>query len=163
MKDTPAQEEQIDFVKTYFLPYLNVVKFCSDGSSKGCFYNGTYKKLNGDDWGTKNNSRPKVLLADGTAIQFAFIENCLKVNERCLSIDIDTNGYKKPNTVGLDYIPFSFYPQTGEFLPQGVYDRKYNEETKTYTRLSEQQVRQNWEEAAQANTAAHGLFRTALK
>lgn len=137
-KETYSSKEMDEFVKTYFLPYLNVVKFCpSDNSVAGCFPDITYKFLNGKNWINIATSKvPKALLSDGTAIQFGFINSCFKDKNRCMSFRIDTNGVKKPNKEGVDTFLFNLYPQTSEFLPHGIYfDKSYDEQTGNFERI----------------------------
>jgi len=113
-------EEQDEFVKKYFMPYLNVAKFCSASDKPAkCLPGATYKYLTGANWNITNGQHPSVLLADGSAIIFYFREDCLNKNERCLTFEVDTNGAAKPNVIGRDAFGFSFYP-TGEFAPCGT-------------------------------------------
>lgn len=144
-KESYSQEERINFVKTYFLPYLKVLKFCQDSSSTGCFGKGMYKRLNGTDWQEIDKSPyPQVLLTDGTSINFYILGGCLAQKNRCLCFNIDSNGPRKPNTIGLDVYSACFYPQVNEFQPFGVYvDKSYDETTKSFRRYTSEEVYQS--------------------
>jgi len=131
-KDNFTYEERDEFVKKYFTPHLNVAKFCpNDKSVKGCLPDTIYKYLDGSQ--AKNYAttyrRPQILLADGMSLEFFPLPNCLTNKDRCLGFHIDINGHKKPNTIGLDYFAFNFYPQTGEVLPFGINTTTFNEES----------------------------------
>jgi len=134
---------EIKITEKYFLPYLNVMKFCPNDKSEGCFPDVTYKALNGADWANLNKrDNPKALLADGSSIAFNYVNNCFTSGNRCLILQIDTNGARKPNVVGYDLHEINFYPQTGEILPAGVYkNNSYNEDTKSFYRYSEEESR----------------------
>jgi len=138
--------EMDDFVKKYLIPYLNVVKFCpTDKSVRGCFVDRDVKRPDGSLWSNPNTtSRPQVVLADGTAIQFYLRNNCLGKKGWCLSFDIDINGVKNPNALGKDFFYFAVYPQTNEFLPQGINkDASYNEEAGSFLKLSRAEMIEN--------------------
>jgi len=140
-------EGQDAFVKKYFLPYLNTVKFCpADNSSGGCFPNVTYKFLNGKNSSSNYETidRTSVLLADGMSYTFFFPNptTCMNIKSRCVSIAIDTNGFKKPNTIGYDFVSFEIFPATGEFLPRGINVNKFNAETNDYDKLTWEQLLQ---------------------
>jgi len=145
-KESYTIEEQDEFVKTYFLPYLNVIKFCpSDNSVTGCFAQGTYKRLNGANWSDFDTTPyPKVLLSDGISIQFLLESDCFEREGRCLSWDVDVNGGKKPNMLGADSFAFNFFPQTGEVAPNGLIRAgSYDEETKTFEKIPLNQIHAN--------------------
>jgi len=134
-KDSWTSQEMADFTHKYFLPHLNVVKYCQARVGVyGCFSDVTYKFLDGTDWAKLNaGSVPSVVLGDGSLIQFGFISNCIQDNGRCLSLRVDINGHKKPNIYGLDAHLFNFFPQTGKFLPggsnmDGSYDKEHIDE-----------------------------------
>jgi len=148
-KNPYSNEEKDEFVKNYFVPYLNAVRFCSASNpNSGCFDDVTYKALNGSastNFARRVNS--KLLLADGAAVDFFLFPSCFENGDKCLSLYIDTNGARKPNTIGLDLFIFSYYPQVGEFFPAGVYkDNSYNEETKSFTKISRDEVYKNCNE-----------------
>lgn len=138
--DSYSAQEMDDFVKKYFLPYLNVVKFCSASAPEGCFAeklknpNGAYEP------NPSTRNLPKVLLADGTSVQFLIMS--LKAKNRTIAIEVDVNGFRKPNIVGRDVFAFNIYPFTNEILPHGVYDKSvpYDETTKSYKRHTQQEI-----------------------
>jgi len=131
-----SSEFMVPFTEKYFLPNLNVMKFCPTSQDLGCFPDITYKGLNGDNWANVNRrNTPKVLLTDGTSIAFNYFTNCYTSNARCMAIQIDTNGAKKPNVVGYDIHEWSFYPQSGEMQPSGIYkNNSYNNESNSWQR-----------------------------
>jgi len=136
-----SQDEMDGFVKKYFLPHLNVVKFCpSDKSTDGCFADVMHTYVTGLPQGLNFNTMeyPQVSLADGVSMDFHFYENCFTNKGRCMSIHFDVNGHKKPAIVGRDLFNVNFYPQTGEILAYGMSNSNnvYNEETKTITKNS---------------------------
>jgi len=138
-KATWTIKEKDDFIKKYLLPQLNVVKFCSaEKSETGCFIQDSYKRITGGNWTPLDKvAYPRAVLADGSAIQFGIDATC-NPKTRCLSLRVDVNGAKKPNLLGADAHVFAFYPQTGEFLPTGVYkDNSYDETTKAFERYEE--------------------------
>jgi len=120
-----TDEQKVAFIEKYFLPYLNVAKFCAQDGHE-CFSE-KYKLKNGNNW---NPSSTAVVLADGTMINIYFNpNNCIDNKSNCVNFNPDINGVKKPNTFGLDLFTFQFIPATGEFLPQG--SKKTYEEIKT--------------------------------
>jgi len=130
---TSTNEQRVEFVKKYFLPYLNVAKFCPKHEDGGCF-TGEYKQKRGAAWGTSSShaENPDVILADGSMVHFYFhATECIKNNTSCMAFNVDINGTKKPNTFGADLFTFELYPATGEFLPNGI-NGTYNSETKQY-------------------------------
>jgi len=123
-KNSPmTTEEQEAFVKKYFIPYLNIIKHCpADKSTGGCFPNVAYKYLNGEsatNYSTRDGQQ--ITLADGSSVHFQF-SSVSYIDGKTLSasVYVDTNGHKNPNQFGRDFFQFSFYPQTGEFLPHGI-------------------------------------------
>jgi len=140
---TYNHDERDAFVKKYFLPYLNVVKFCPAAQSdKTCMPEGNYKYLRGaDHMSYTQDKQPQALLADGTSLRFLLMADCFALNDRCAVIYADINGHKKPNTVGLDGFAFNFYPQTGEFLPVGVnYDASYDSQTGSFKKYTKDEL-----------------------
>jgi len=143
-KDSWAAEGSDEFVENYFLPYMNVVKYCNGKTQKECFGGDVnYTWLNGNNWNNQNvNTFPRAMLADGVVVEFYFPRSCFTKKNKCMDFIIDINGSKnKPNRAGKDTFLFSLYPQTGEFLPLGVYkDNSYNEETGTFERLTSSKI-----------------------
>jgi len=130
-------EEKDAFVKKYFLPYLNVLKFCPTSQSpKNCFSDTEVKLLNATSANKvfSSSNAPQVLLADGVSIEFFFLQSCFTNKSRCMTIYFDVNGYKKPSTIGYDLFALEIFPQTSEILPVGMVPLQgnvYDEETKT--------------------------------
>jgi len=142
-KETYTSEERNAFVEKMFLPYLNVVKFCPSGENNICFADTMYKLLNGTNYLdiNKQSKDPMAILADGSAIRFSLAANNSSNKRHSLSIMVDVNGAKKPNTMGLDLFNFAMYPLTGEFLPDGTnISTAYNEETNTYQKSTREQI-----------------------
>ena len=88
--------------------HLSNSKICDAGTG-GCFTQGV-KRLNGTNanYDNKNN----LILADGTQISFPDIFNNCSNNDDgsynvCAHINVDINGEKNPNTVGIDIFSFS--------------------------------------------------------
>jgi len=137
-KDTYALEDRDKFVKKYFLPYLNHVKFCSATSpNTGCFPDVTYKFMNGNNWYNRSTQpHPKIQLADGSLIEFFLFNNSAGLG---MNIYIDINGHKKPNTVGRDLFTFGVYKQTSEFLPNGV-NGDYDDTTNSFTKYTREEA-----------------------
>jgi len=146
-KEEWSNEDMDNFVTTYLAPHLNIVKFCpADGSVQGCFADVMYKRVSGADF--RNISReyvkPKATLADGMSVMFHVNSSNTASTSYGLSIAIDTNGANKPNRLGYDFFEFHLYPQTGEFLPAGIYNfNSYNEETKSFTRMTQEELYAN--------------------
>jgi len=140
-KETYSLEEKDAFVKKYFVPYLNVVKFCpSDNSQGGCFPNEAHMYLNksGSEF-QYTSKQPKVLLADGSSLLFSFDG---KGSSRTFGINFDVNGVKKPNVIGRDLFSVGYFMETEEILPTGVYkiNVAFDDETKAFTRFTDEEV-----------------------
>jgi len=139
-KGTFTDEEKDAFVKQYFVPYLNVLKFCpSDNSTDGCFPNVAHFLNDGSSTATQYTQKmPKVLLADGASLLFVFDTKSV----RTFGINFDINGHKKPNIVGRDLFSAGYFMETGEFLPTGVYNLniQYDSETNSFTKLTDEEV-----------------------
>jgi len=145
-------EGTVNFLKTYILSNLNVAKFCESGV-KGCYSTDIYKNLKGENWGALSNARISVLLADGTTINFLPSGNtCNKNKTMCLNLRIDINGFKKPNTVGLDYHEFLFFPATNELLPHGINQHTYDESIQGYPKNTRETIN------ARCNKNSDGFF-----
>lgn len=89
-----------------------------------------------------DESQPKLLLADSTSVRVKLFENGIKDKTRTIAFGIDTNGFRKPNVVGLDLFAFNLYPQTGEFLPMGINGTYYDESTKSFPKYSIEKTKQ---------------------
>jgi len=139
-KGTWTNEQKDEFVKKYFIPYLNIVKFCpSDKSVTGCFSDVSYKKQAGGTAGNfSKNNQPQVVLADGSTISFGLLGDGYHYS---LGLNFDTNGHEKPNTLGYDMFSFGFFKESGKFAPNGYINNKvaYNYETQSHTLFTDEE------------------------
>lgn len=98
-------------------PYLLKVEDCN--LKKGCFYEGTYKSLNGPSYAWQpsvHSVYARGILADGTAFLFwsagsgceldASKDGKGPLSRVCGTIFVDVNGHRKPNRAGVDYFEF---------------------------------------------------------
>ena len=98
--------------------YLSNTKVCGK-DIKGCFA-GSYKLLNG---GVENSldNRYTLVMSDGAEISVGdlhFSDNCSHSSEMaCQIIDVDVNGAKGPNAVGID--TFTFILRENGLVPAG--------------------------------------------
>lgn len=113
------------------IPYLNVSKNCigqancnpvinileSDGGSPGIYA----------DW---FNTRPTITLNDGTVLTSVWVHSATCANvigsipalkNECAAINVDVNGFKKPNQNGID--TFGFYLTKYGIIPAGTKDQ----------------------------------------
>lgn len=106
-------------------PYLRVQKDC--GTSGGCFANVTYNALNGGDWINPNTStKVNIMLVDGVSMTAwsgwaacdGSIGTMSALQNLCGSIEVDINGFKKPNKDGVDY--FVFWISKQGVVPNGL-------------------------------------------
>lgn len=99
------------------VPYLRILKDCTNGE-QGCFpANTAYKSITGVDGGIIDDSDfPKLQLSDGTLIiAYAYDAQCNDSTEGptpelqhvCGEYEVDINGFKRPNQWGKDM--FAFY------------------------------------------------------
>jgi len=102
----------VAFVKKYFLPYMNVVKFCSPETHADCFVN-EYHGLTGVAMQFK--PRPTAVLADGLSISF----NLNPSARRYVSIGFDVNGFKKPNVASRDIFSLNLYKDIDRIILTG--------------------------------------------
>jgi len=151
-KDSYTDDEKKAFMETYFLPYLNVAKFCPEASIKGCAFSGITKKKDGTNWMTLDEStNPRVLLADGTHMQFYIRNNAVTTAGAAISLYMDINGAKAPNTIGKDTFNFQFYAKTGEFVPSGMVSG-YDENVKKYVRRSYEEIKEDCKNSDSGNS-----------
>lgn len=91
--------------------YLKFSKFC--GTETGCMPDTVYKNLNGQNFRNMDNTDfiSKAILNDGTLIYFQVNSptcdqynevNPKPLNQNCGGIFVDINGFKGPNTKGID-------------------------------------------------------------
>ena len=104
------------------LPYLNYVKVCRAGKGKGCIPTGGYGYVFDKDAGG-NLSNPetptaRVILNDGMIFNFSSSKaDCSAYDYYCGIIDVDVNGFKKPNLYGYDV--FMFWVAKDKIVPRG--------------------------------------------
>ena len=104
-----------------FAKKLNVTKTCNNPLSEGCV--ASSKFLNGRSTANNtnvNDSWPALVTSSGYSVKFRFhVNGCLPEgttgertydNLSCGWVQIDTNGHKKPNTVGKDIFFLVFNP-----------------------------------------------------
>lgn len=104
-------------------PYLKISKNC--GIRVGCFPTGSYKLLDRttDDWNIDSDfDSGKAMLGDGSLIVTKTNGNCNDMigtlSNICGTIWVDVNGFKTPNTKGLDL--FGFYMTKDKIVPIGT-------------------------------------------
>lgn len=106
-------------------PYLQVIKNC--GTGKGCFPTGSYNLLTGAPWDDIDGGLDiaKAQLADGSSLYVYSWGNCDAAmgtspifQNVCGSFNIDVNGFKKPNQLGVDI--FDFYITKTGIVPIGT-------------------------------------------
>jgi len=133
--DADTNEKKEEFVKKYLVPYMNVVKFCpSEKPQAGmCFPDEPILNLNGTNHGNlgaKTHKQVQMVLADGANITLQIYPNCFAQQSFCMSLCMDSNGFKKPNVYGYDYHCYRYFPQTGEIAPRNLHiDGTYDEQT----------------------------------
>ena len=108
--------------------FMKISKNCGTEGS-GCFADGEYPELDGDSGEEPNDwdDEPKILLADGTALDFYISnKNCSTNNgatsdspaaKSCGVIYVDIDGPKGPNTMNKDY--FKFHVTSTGIYPYG--------------------------------------------
>ncbi len=123
--------------------FMKISKNCGTGS--GCFADGVYHQLDGGGDESPNTwtNEPKVLLADGTALDFYISsDDCSDewgatsdspAAKSCGLIYVDIDGSKGPNIMGKDY--FDFYVTSTGIYPKGgknTDDGKDNDSLETF-------------------------------
>ncbi|MDD3149422.1 MAG: prepilin-type N-terminal cleavage/methylation domain-containing protein [Candidatus Gastranaerophilales bacterium] len=119
-------------LKNAYASKLNIIKDCSGtstyggtgtgASTEGCWHSGTdsWYHLKGTGIGSINNSG--LILNNGSLMRFGIEKsNCSSVAGdyiRCGWINIDVNGFKKPNTIGKDI--FSTSITSNALIPEGA-------------------------------------------
>lgn len=110
-------------------PYMKITKICD--VKRDCFPNVQYKTLNPKilTWNHNDTASADAKLNDGSLIAaFIWTEKCNTVfgtskplQHVCAEIQIDINGFKKPNQVGIDYFSFMITPYG--VIPNGVQEQ----------------------------------------
>ena len=109
-----------DFAGEYLIPYLNVIKTCGTDSSGGCAYE--LKTLSDADFTSLLTNSTRFILNDGTLV---FVSTSVNPPEstfpKLINIDVDINGFKRPNKMGRDYFRFAVALETTEdmYKPTG--------------------------------------------
>ncbi len=121
-----GSDESTARVVSYLKPYLKIIRDC--GNTPGCWSEQNTKTLNGGQLSSINNrtggNEYAITLVDGVNVNFDVYtqgDNVLGVNldRDTLSLFVDVNGNKKPNTLGRDVFVF-FIKAPGEIVPAGV-------------------------------------------
>ena len=109
-----------DFASEYLIPYLNVIKTCGTDSSGGCAYE--LKTLSDADFTSLLTNSTRFILNDGTLV---FVSTSVNPPEstfpKLINIDVDINGFKRPNKMGRDYFRFAVALETTQdmYKPTG--------------------------------------------
>ena len=118
-------EENQNIIIDKIAPYLKIISRCETTSS--CASKAYTTKYLDDS--TAQTLIPRVVLADGLTINRIYIVHSLCSTSRgsgaylsnvCATLDVDLNGNKPPNTLGIDV--FSFYVTKNGFFPKGTQD-----------------------------------------
>lgn len=91
----------VQFMNTYLLPYLNVSKKCELNTN--CFI----KPKRPDGGSTDVNFPIQYILNDGTAIEVSCLTHYNGIG--LISLYVDINGFKNPNTMGKDVFLFDIF------------------------------------------------------
>ncbi|MBQ2645422.1 type II secretion system protein [bacterium] len=112
-------------------PYLNITKDCKTGT--GCWDTSYTMYLNGitreGDF-DKDTTRARMILSDGIFLQTNFSAPDCNIdaasastnhilNHACGTINIDINGFKGPNILGIDIFDF-YITKNGDIVPLGI-------------------------------------------
>lgn len=109
--------QSIQFANTYLLPYLSISKKCE--LSYNCFV----RPNRPDGISTGILSPVQYILNDGTAIELINLGySFLPTNAGRLSIYVDINGMRKPNTVGKDAFVFVLVQKSADRYNAGSGD-----------------------------------------
>lgn len=121
----------------YLKPHLRIMKDCAKDTTKECSVNEHIKLLNGVEYPAKYYSGAyRFILDDGSSLWFHLTSgdnspiHCSSssgggITGVCASFFYDTNGTKKPNTLGKDIFVFyildySLVPDNGDCTRQGA-------------------------------------------
>jgi len=138
-KQSYTTDDKNEFVKKYFLPYLNVGKFCLAGTNEKCAEGIIHAGYISGSQLIDITNVPRVILADGTFLNFGLFPD--GDSQRNMGFHFDVNGVKKPNVIGKDTFAFDLYKETNEILPHGLvnYGIAYNSET-GYTKYTDSAI-----------------------
>jgi len=103
-----------NFAEKYIIPYTKTAKICGTSTSSDCIYD--IYQLNGEkfDYGFFNNEDfARFYLVNGTAITLSVVGGMTGSNASQIMLFIDTNGWKKPNKLGVDVQVLMFNKPSG--------------------------------------------------
>lgn len=119
-----------------FLPYLKYVKLCYAGvpaGTDGCWHAADkFYELDGDIYNSDWSPKARLILSNGILVTFSYHGSTCTYAEvpnddGCGNIAVDVNGYKSPNTVGID-IYRAYVLRDGTVIPYGTQgDDFYND------------------------------------
>lgn len=130
---TKGSEYSISYeLSNKILSNMNTIKICTAGNTiaEGCWHNvSDWYRIGGNTaptTATVTNYGPSAMLKDGTLVLFKYISSATtsltcstdELNEDSY-IDIDVNGFKKPNTIGKDIYRLKIFCN-GRVQPAGV-------------------------------------------
>lgn len=114
-----------DYLKLFSKYMLKVQECNSNNTTDKCWHSKWYS-LNGIAITSNENQFSSLILPDGSIMLFNHLSpDCTSTSELlkpigCARIRVDTNGNKKPNTVGRDI--FDFYITKNRIIPRGSED-----------------------------------------
>lgn len=105
-----------------FLPYLKTTTVCEPSKGKPCMPEGKYSfHFDKSAELTINNAQSwfkRAILSDGTTLIFSSSSpDCSSYGVICGNIDVDVNGFQKPNEYGYDV--FQFFVTKKGVIPRG--------------------------------------------
>jgi len=110
--DNETYEE--GFIRKYWAPYIKIIKNCGSSPENDCAYD--VLALNGKPFTffatDANSDFSRIYLANGAAISVYVSRNNTTGEPASANFLIDTNGWKKPNKVGIDIFPFMYNPNS---------------------------------------------------
>ena len=117
-----TQAERSMIVADNLTKFMKISKNCHNNS--GCFYDGTFKSLDGRNFHFNGKEHARFVTSDGMSILInGFTTTEMQGKEDSFGhvyadIIVDVNGYKKPNTLGKD--TFSFIMLRDKIIPSGL-------------------------------------------
>ncbi|MDD3149256.1 MAG: prepilin-type N-terminal cleavage/methylation domain-containing protein [Candidatus Gastranaerophilales bacterium] len=128
----PGDNAGTEDLKNAYALKLNIIKDCSGTSAfggtgsgataEGCWYSGANSWYYLNNTGIGNITNPGLILNNGSLVRFSVEKsNCSYVSgdyTRCGWINIDINGFKKPNTIGKDIFAMSII--SNALIPYGA-------------------------------------------
>lgn len=117
-----TQAERSKIVADNLTKFMKISSNCHNNA--GCFYDGTYKRIDGKTVLFNSKQHARFVTSDGISVLVnGFTTTEMQGKEDSLGhvyadIIVDINGYKKPNTLGKD--TFSFLMLRDKIIPSGV-------------------------------------------